>query len=182
MVEVNSQQHYDDRAKSARQSKKEAMVERQSLSYGQTYVCPICRHGEISGIVLMDAFSCDFCRHIFTADLLDQTVRVEDSSFPISWRWNGYKWQAAHQNSQDLTITVWIVAVVLVLLPPSLVWLSAHIFPPMRGSGADWFPSVWVSLTFAAHFLFVAWVLLEHYQFPPYVSSKIRLRDLLGRR
>lgn len=80
-----------------------------------------------------------------------------------------------------MTIAVWLVAVLLVLLPPTLIWLSSHTFPPLEDGEGNWFPTVWISLTFALHFLFVAWVLLEHYQVPLYVSCKIRLRDLLGR-
>ncbi|WP_354634881.1 hypothetical protein [Planktothricoides raciborskii] len=35
----------------------------------ETYPCPVCRYGEISGLTLMNAFGCHFCQHIFTADL-----------------------------------------------------------------------------------------------------------------
>ena len=129
----------------------------------------------------MDAFSCDFCRHIFTANLLDQTVRVEDSSYPMTWRWNGRKWQSLGQPGEELTIAVWLVAVALVLLPPLLIWVSSHTFPPLQDSERNWFPTVWISLTFTMHFLFVAWVLLEHYQAPIYVSCRIRLRDFWRR-
>lgn len=156
--------------------------DRRNLDYQQTYVCPICRHGQISAIALMDAFSCNFCRHIFTANLSDQLVRVEDSSQPMTWRWNGRNWQAANPINVDLTITIWLVGALLVLLPPGLIWLSSHTFPPMRGSGWYWFPTVWIGLTFSFHFLFVAWLLVEHYQVPVYVAFKIRLQDWLSRR
>ena len=181
MQELNNQPHPrgGDREK-LEASLRAATIQR--LSYHETYLCPVCRHGQISELVLMDAFSCNFCRHIFTADLQNQTVRVEDSSYPMTWRWTGRKWQSAGQSSQDVTIAVWLVAVVLVLLPPSLIWLSSHIFPPLQDGEENWFPTVWVGLTFAVHFLFVAWVLLEHYQVPLYVSCKIRLQDFLGRR
>jgi hypothetical protein len=156
--------------------------DRRTLNYQETYLCPICRHGQISGITLMDAFSCNFCRHIFTANLSEQLVRVEDSSQPMTWRWNGRKWQAAHQISPDLTIAIWLIGTVLVLVPPALIWLSSHTFPPMRGSVWYWFPTVWISLTFGTHFLFVSWLLAEHYQLPVYVTCKVRLQDWLRRR
>lgn len=156
--------------------------ERRTLSYQESYLCPVCRHGQISAIALMDAFSCNFCRHIFTADLPNQSVRVEDSSQPMSWRWNGHSWQTLYQLDVDLTAVVWLVGLVLVLLPPTLIWLSSHTFPPLHGSAWYWFPSVWIGLTFVLHLGFVSWLLAEHYQFPLYVACKVRLQMLLGRR
>ena len=88
--------------------------ESQSLSYHDTYLCPICRHGQIEGITLMDAFACNFCRHIFTANLNNQSVQVVDSSQPMSWRWNGRGWQSAYRDDPSLTMIVWIVAIVLI--------------------------------------------------------------------
>ncbi|MBD2018640.1 hypothetical protein H6F43_00380 [Leptolyngbya sp. FACHB-36] len=153
-----------------------------SLNYQETYICPVCRHGHILPLTLMDAFACDFCRHIFTANLRDQTLRVEDSSQPTTWRWTGRMWQAAHQLNLDLTITIWLASIALVVLPPSLIWLSSYTFPPLEGSRWSWFPTVWVSLAFTLHFLFVTWLLVEHYQVPLYVAGKVRLRQWFGQR
>jgi hypothetical protein len=157
-------------------------TEKRSLSAQETYICPVCRHGQISSLALMDAFACNFCRHIFTINLQDQLIRVEDSSQPMTWRWNGRTWQSANQLDADLTIVIWLVGVALVILPPGLIWLSSHTFPPMRGSVWYWFPSVWVGLSFLLHFLFVAWLLVEHYQFSFYIACRVRLQDWLGRR
>lgn len=157
-------------------------TERRSLNYEETYVCPVCRHGQISSLALMDAFACNFCRHIFTADLRDQSVRVEDSSQPMTWRWNGLTWQALHQVDVDLAIVIWLVGAVLVLLPPTLIWISSHTFPPIEGSGWYWFPTLWVTLAFLLHLLLVSWLLVEHYQVSFYVACKVRLQMLLGRR
>lgn len=165
-----------------RSDKDEMAKERRSLNYEEAYVCPVCRHGQITAIPLMDAFSCHFCRHIFTANFRDQSVRVEDSSQLMTWRWNGRNWQSINQVSPDLTIAIWLVGVALVVLPPTLIWLSSHTFPPMQGSGWYWFPSIWIGLTFFTHFLFVAWLLVEHYQVPLYVACKVRFQALLGRR
>jgi hypothetical protein len=152
------------------------------LDFQGTYLCPVCRHGQITGLTLMDAFACDFCRHIFTANLSDQTVQVADSSQPMSWRWNGRRWQVAYQDELNLTVVIWLVSAALVLLPPALVWLSAYTFPPLPGSAWAWFPTAWVGCTFSIHFLMVSWLIAEHYQLPLYVSTKIRLRQLLGQR
>lgn len=152
-----------------------ASLERRSLNYQETYLCPVCRHGQIQAITLMDAFACEFCRHIFTANLPEQSVHVEDSSQPMTWRWNGFTWQAANRIDLDLAIAVWAIGAVLVFLPPALIWLSSHTFPPMRGSIWYWFPTFWSGLAFVSHFLFVAWLVAEYYQFPPYVASKVRL-------
>ncbi|MBF2028646.1 MAG: hypothetical protein IGS48_18090 [Oscillatoriales cyanobacterium C42_A2020_001] len=157
-------------------------IERRSLNYEEMYLCPVCRHGQISSLALMDAFACNFCRHIFTADLRDQSIRVEDSSQPMTWRWNGHTWQGLHQTDVDLTLVIWLIGVALVLLPPSLIWISSHTFPPVEGEGWYWFPTVWVSLAFFLHLTFVSWLLAEHYQLPIYVAFKVRLQMLLGRR
>jgi rubredoxin len=156
--------------------------EPQSLSYHDTFLCPICRHGQIAGITLMDAFACNFCRHIFTANLTHQSVQVVDSSQPMTWRWNGRGWQSAYRDDPSLTMIVGIVAIVLTTLPASIVWLCSYVFPPLPGSIWAWFPSVWVGCTFGIHVLMVGWIAAEHYQFPLYVANRIRLRQLLGRR
>lgn len=170
--------HHDANAHKSRGE----IAELRSLNYQETYICPVCRHGSITALTLMDAFACDFCRHIFTADLRNQSVRVEDSSQPMTWRWNGRTWKTTHQVDADLTIIIWLVGSALVILPPGLIWLSSHTFPPLESSGWSWFPSIWVGLTFFLHFFFVSWLLVEHYQLPLYVACKIRLRTLLGRR
>lgn len=157
-------------------------LDKHSLNYQDTYLCPICRHGKISAITLMDAFACNFCRHIFTANLTSQTIQVEDSSYPMTWRWTGRNWQSANQIDVDLTIVIWLVGTALVVLPPMLIWLSSHTFPPLPGSAWYWFPTIWMSLAFCLHFVFVAWLLMEHYQLPLYVACKVRLNSWLGRR
>ncbi len=154
----------------------------QSLSYQDSYICPVCRHGQISALTLMDAFACNFCRHIFTANLANQTVQVVDSSQPLSWRWNGRGWQSTHRDDPSLTAVVWFASIVLVLLPAGIVWLTSYLFPPLPGSLWDWFPNVWLGCTFGVHLLMVSWLLAEHYQIPIYVASRVRLRDWMGRR
>ena len=160
----------------------QATPEERLLCFHDSYTCPVCRHGQITELTLMDAFACNFCRHIFTANLREQSIHVEDSSQPMSWRWNGRNWQAANQPDVDLTVVIWLVGVALVILPPVLVGIPAYIFTPLEGSDRSWFPTFWVGLTFLTHFLFVAWLMVEHYQLPLYVSYKIRLRQWFERR
>lgn len=153
-----------------------------SLSYQGTYLCPVCRYGQISGLTLMDAFACNFCRHIFTANLQEQSVQVVDSSQPMTWRWNGRSWKVAYRDDFDLTFIIWVIGVAVVVLPSALVWLAAYTFPPLPGSPWAWFPMVWVGCTFLVHLLMVSWLLVEHYQLPLYVMLKVRLKHLLMRR
>lgn len=147
-----------------------------------TYPCPVCRHGQIQTLTLMDAFACDFCRHIFTPNLSEQTIQVVDSSQPMSWRWAGRRWRPVYQDDFNLTFVIWSVGIALIALPPGLVWMSSHTFPPLEGSRWSWFPSVWVGATLMTHVLLVGWLLVEHYQFPFYVATKVRLRQWLGTR
>lgn len=153
-----------------------------TLSYQGSYLCPICRHGQITGLTLMDAFACSFCRHIFTANVQQQTVQVVDSSQPLTWRWNGRNWQSTHQDDPSLTAVLWLIGVVLVTLPASIVWLMSYLFPPLPGSVWSWFPGIWIGCTLGVHLLMVGWLLAEHYQLPLYVASRVRLRQWLGRR
>lgn len=153
-----------------------------NLEMNGNYICPVCRHGNLAAIVLMDAYSCHFCRHIFTANLPEQTVRVEDSSQPTTWRWTGTQWQSMDRADVDLTIAVWFTGGVISILPPTLIWLSSHTFPPLEGSSWSGFPTMWIALSFFIHFLMVAWLFVEHYQLPAYVALKVRLGNLFGMR
>lgn len=163
-------------------SKHSSASETNSLSYQDSYLCPICRHGRITGLTLMDAFACNFCRHIFTANLSMQTVQVVDSSQPMSWRWTGRNWQVAYRDDPSLTIVIWLIGTVLVTLPSLIVWLSTYLFPPLPGSRWDWLPGAWLGCTFGIHLLMVSWLLAEHYQIPIYIASRVRLRGWFGSR
>lgn len=153
-----------------------------NLSFQESYACPVCRHGQIEALTLMDAFACNFCRHIFTANLQEQLIRVEDSSQPFAWRWTGRVWQPAQQGDFNLTLVIWLVGVALVTLPPGLIWLSYHTFPPLPGSPWYWVPIAWTGLAFLTHFVLVLWLLVEHYQLPSYVALRIQLQRWLGGR
>jgi hypothetical protein len=143
------------------------------LSYQGIYTCPICRHGQISGLILMDAFACNFCRHIFTANLNAQSLRLEDSPQSVQWRWTSRGWKPLQSLDKDVTLAVWLMAIALLILPPGLIGLSYHTFPPLPDSTWSSFPLVWTATSFALHALLVLWLLLEHHQFGPYVSLRL---------
>ena len=150
------------------------------LNYQSRYPCPICHHGQLQEIVLTDAFSCTFCRHIFTADLKAQCIRVEDIPQPLSWRWLGRDWVLARPSQVEMTLSVWLAAIAVVILPPSIIWLSAHTLLPLSDRGTG-FSSFWASLTFLLHLGMVGWVIAEHYQLPLYLSAKLNLQRLWSR-
>lgn len=156
-------------------------LENSRLSFQGIYTCPICRYGQLTGLTLTDAFACSFCHHIFTANLQEQSIQVADSSQPLSWRWTGRTWKGVQQHHPELNLVIWLVGVALVTLPAFLVWLSAHTFPPLEGSALSWLPTAWVWLTFLCHFAFVAWLILETYQFPFYAVLKVKLRQWFRR-
>uniref|UniRef100_B8HU34 Uncharacterized protein n=1 Tax=Cyanothece sp. (strain PCC 7425 / ATCC 29141) TaxID=395961 RepID=B8HU34_CYAP4 len=144
------------------------------LDYQGVYPCPVCRHGQISGLLMVDAFACNFCRHIFTANLADQSLHLEDSHQPFRWQWTGYRWRLLRSQEIEVTLTLWLIAIALILLPPGLIWLTYHTFPPLPTSHRSWFPLFWLGLVFITHSGLVFWLLLEHYQFPAYVAWQIR--------
>ena len=147
---------------------------------GDAYECPVCRHGQIQPMALMDAYACSFCRHIFEVNLDQQTVHVVDSVQPMGWRWQGWRWQPLYQSRGDLTLILWLVGLALVILPAGLVALGGYVFPPLEATGVNW-SLVWANGTLAAHSAMVGWLIAEHYQFPLYVMAKIRLQRLLER-
>ena len=124
----------------------------------------------------MDAFACDFCRHIFTPNLEAQTLEVVDSVQPMTWRWTGQKWRQSRQLDRDLTVLVWGLGAVLILLPPGLIGLAGYVFPPLPDSPGATVPLVWAGLTLLSHSLLAGWLVAEHYQFSAYVALKLQLR------
>jgi|GEM_PF-222190 len=154
------------------------------LTLSDRYPCPICQYGQIAELTLMDAFACDFCRHIFATNLSEQTVQVVDSAQSMGWRWNGRRWQpvvAAHTGADHTTVALglWLVGILLVTLPPLIVGAAVYIFPPLPDSRWPWFPLAWLACTFAVHLGMVSWLLAEYYQLPIYVTGKFWVRQLL---
>ncbi|MEA5509873.1 hypothetical protein VB715_08865 [Crocosphaera sp. UHCC 0190] len=138
---------------------------RTSLNYYGAYHCPVCRHGEIATLPLMEAFACNFCRHIFTANLDKQAITIADSQVPLTWYWTGESWQGI-RSSQRIQWGYRFFALAFVILPTTIVGLGAYLFPPLPDSPLCWFPYFWVGFTFLAHLGCIVWLILEYYQFP----------------
>jgi ribosomal protein L28 len=152
-----------------------------SLSYDDSYACPICGQGTLFGMTLMDAYACNACRHLFTANLTEQILRVEDNATPMAWRWSGTRWRSVQAANQDLTLLVWICCIAIMFVPPAIVWVPAQIFPPLEGSKAAWFPDVWFVAIVVGHVSIGTWLLAEHYQWQPYIVNRERLNRLFAR-
>jgi hypothetical protein len=150
------------------------------LSFEERYPCPVCRYGQIEGLFLVDAFSCRFCRHIFTVeDGPQQSLCLEDHAQPMKWRWSGDRWLVLrHPVSRDGLLFAWILGVLFVSIPTVLVWLVHHTFPPLPGQRGFMFPLV--GLTFLAHFTIAGWLCLEYYQWSFYVALKFYSRWMLN--
>lgn len=147
-----------------------------ALNYEQSYQCPVCRHGQINNLVLMDAFACSFCRHIFTANLTQQSICLADSNQAISWRWTGWRWRPLRHPDIDFPLGIWILCGGLAVLPPSLIGVIRYIFPPLPNSPGAQFPLLWLGIVFLSHVLIALWILAEFYQLPVYLSWKFRLQ------
>lgn len=147
------------------------------LSYDLTYRCPACATGELYALTMMDVFACDFCRHMFTANLETQSVQLADTVRSRVWHWNGWRWRTAQQRDTAAAL-VWGFAAAITVIPATLIALSNYIFPPLEASN---FPLMWIELTLTAHAAIACWLLAEYHHWPWYVSSRIRLKQFRER-
>ncbi len=144
------------------------------LAYEETYRCPACGSGELSAIAMMDIFACNFCRHMFTANLQAQSVQLADSLQPMAWQWNGQRWRTAQQNDTAAAV-VWSFAGALTAAPVAIIAVANYVFPPLEGSQ---FPIMWTGLTLMSHSIMSGWLLAEYHRWPWYISSRVRLQRL----
>ena len=147
-----------------------------------TYPCPICRHGTVSPMPLMETFGCDFCRHIFSPNFTEQVLRVEDSAQPLRWQWQGKKWRPARYTDPTLNRSLWLMSGAIALVPPLLIGGSQYLFPPLPGSALSPFPQLWLGAAILTHPLIASWILLEHHQPTRYVSWKVQSQDWITAR
>ncbi|RMF27617.1 MAG: hypothetical protein D6756_01630, partial [Cyanobacteria bacterium J083] len=119
------------------------------LDLDNRYNCPICLHGEISCMPLMEAMSCNFCNHIFTIDAQAQILKLADSQLPIVWYWNGRRWQSIERKSTraNFNLVYGIFSLAFVILPTLIMGIAAYIFPPLPDSPLSWLPLLWTIIT-----------------------------------
>lgn len=151
------------------------------FSYQGVYPCPVCRLNQLKAMPLMDAMACDCCRHIFTADLERQRIKMADRQPPLIWYWNGKAWKGAHLEGIEWGWIYWLFAAALVVLPTTIIGLAAYAFPPSSDSTLSWFPIAWTGLTFFLHLSIIGWLVMEFYQFPLRMYLRVRRQQLFGR-
>ncbi len=144
----------------------------------ETYPCPVCRCGHLSNMALMDAFSCDVCRHIFTLHPERQLLKMVDREPPITWRWKGHNWKGEHIGNLELSWIYGLAALAIIIFPPTLIGLSAFLFPPISGGFWSLFPIIWTIVAFLSHLLLVLWLIVEAYQFPVFLYLRNRWQQL----
>jgi hypothetical protein len=151
------------------------------FSYQGVYPCPVCRITQLQAMPLMDAMACECCRHIFTADLDRQQIKMADRHPPLIWQWNGRTWKGAHLEGVEWGWVSLLFAVAFVVLPSTIIGLTAYTFPPSPDSTLSWLPIAWTGLTFLLHLAIIGWLALEFYQFPLRAYLRARLQQLFSR-
>ncbi|PSO55436.1 MAG: hypothetical protein BRC40_06140 [Cyanobacteria bacterium QH_8_48_120] len=152
------------------------------LKLSGVYTCPVCRYGKIAALPLMDdAFGCEFCHHIFTANLETQVLKMADSQLPLAWHWNGKTWQGAHRKGVELGWGYGIAGIAFVVLPPTLIGVAAYLFPPVPGDPLSWLPVFWTMLAFLLHLSCLGWLMVEYYQFPVFAYLRAMGQRLVSR-
>jgi len=161
---------------------KELQTSQRPLHPGETYTCPVCRHGQVGAMPMMeDTFSCELCHHLFSANLERQVLKLVDARVPLSWHWNGYNWQNVYHQGVQLGWLYAIAGLVFVALPPAVIGFSAYLFPPLPGDPLSWFPIAWAILAFVVHLACFCWLIIEYYQFPVWIYFKAMFRKLIER-
>jgi hypothetical protein len=130
------------------------------------YPCPACRLGQIQALPLMDAMACNACRHIFTANLEKQRLLMVDRSPLLVWHWNGRNWTGAHVEGVKLNWRYWLIAIAFVLLPPTLIGVSAYALVTESGASPPLLSIVWTALTFLLHLALIGRSIIGFYRFP----------------
>ncbi|WP_448574247.1 hypothetical protein [Trichothermofontia sp.] len=149
------------------------------LRYDGHYRCPVCYYGELTGMTLMESFGCSFCRHIFTADLQTQVLRLADGSQALTWRWDGKRWRTSRTANPHLGLALVSLGTALVVLPTVLVTLAVYLFPPLPDTPGAWIPRAWIGLTGLSHLAMVLWLAGESGPFPLYRALRVQSSRLL---
>jgi hypothetical protein len=148
------------------------------LRYEDNYPCPFCRQGQIRCLYLMEVFSCDLCDRIFSANLAQQTLKLETGVGPRAkqWYWCGDRWRSRRQSASELIVGLQLLSIVIILLPAALIGISGYMFPPLPTQQSIGFPVLWTALTGASHLAIVLWFWLEYYQISVWVILRVRLQ------
>ena len=144
------------------------------------YPCPVCRHGTIRGMPLMEVFACQFCQHIFTTNFDRQLLKMADSQLPLTWYWNGKGWKGIQRESAESGGRYAIAAVAFLVLPTAIVALGGYLFPTLPGTPLSWLPFFWMILTFLAHLFCLMWLVVEYYQLPIFLYFQALRRRVIG--
>ena len=124
------------------------------IDLNMEYICPCRRNGQLIPITLTEAFGCDRCQQIFVVEENGYVLEQLSTTYPYkrAWRWKGNNWQIVQprlgQNYLPIALSIifvlviiwlplalrlanssniiaWtIVAVLLVILPALMVWLT----------------------------------------------------------
>ncbi|MBD2390238.1 hypothetical protein RI030_14450 [Aphanizomenon flos-aquae NRERC-008] len=137
-----------------------------ALNFQEDYPCPICRVGKISQMLMMEAMCCDFCNEIFTVNLELQQVKMPSREPPLIWNWNGFTWTQARLENVELGWGYGLSAIAFIILPTTLIGVTAYYFPPRSHVPLSWIPLVWTVLTFLSHLGIIVWIFIEVYQIP----------------
>lgn len=132
----------------------------------EVYPCPICRVGEIFTMPLMEAMACQFCHHVFTADLEQQQLQMADRQPPLMWRWNGNSWSERQLKDVEIGWSYALGAIAFVVLPTILIGITVYARPPVPSLPLSWFPVFWTGLTFFLHLGIIGWLVIEFLDFP----------------
>ena len=152
------------------------------FNYQGTYPCPVCRLGQIKALALMDAMACDSCRHIFNGYIEKQRLFLADRQPTQIWCWNGRTWVGAHAEGVKLGWGYLLIAAAFVLLPPTLIGLSAYFLLETTDRAESWLPGVWTGLTFLSHLGIIGCAVVGFYQFSIGITLKVMRQHLLGKR
>ncbi|MBE9257975.1 hypothetical protein [Dolichospermum sp. LEGE 00246] len=124
------------------------------IDLNMEYICPCRRNGQLIPITLTEAFGCDRCQQIFVVEENGYVLEQLSTTYPYkrAWRWKGNNWQIVQprlgQNYLPIALSIifvlviiwlplalrlanssniiaWaIVALLLVILPALMVWLT----------------------------------------------------------
>jgi hypothetical protein len=104
----------------------------QKIDSSAEYPCPCRRRGQLTPIVLTEAFGCNRCQQIFVVQENGYVLEQLSTNYPYkrAWRWTGHQWNIAHANlGRGYFPLTLLILVGLIFL---LVLMALH--PPLSSS------------------------------------------------